>query len=662
MSDYQPSESKWWWKDYDYDHREHSYSTGSGSRSWMSKIGGYDSDWWKPKKKDVREVYQELLDQLQTSANLIGDFSRGSVEVHWSDGQNVNEIKPGNQQIYLSPDNLLTTTSGGSEISEEVLDSMTGKVYLASTLRETVDPKSYEKAKVARSVVKAKRNKMLSHYPCPCSSGKAFGSCCERKATDHDATVQSNALTIWEAMETAIARKQIVEDWSGFGPYIASDAERSSASKQEIQDYIDNSVDNPTADAASVAIAWNLLNANDPVKIPDVYDECVDSACEILENEIEAQNRFDSCRDISDRIYKIIKKKKEEEGEGEGEGDSNDDSDEGDSPSNDGKPGLCDGSLLGDKVKNKTDETLAEQQAGDPTDDGDKGEIRATPPDSLCDIGAKYELIKMKPESYHLSEYREVVGSHRSEIASIRSSLQFRSNIAKMQSFGHRSGDIDDNSLFKIKMNDDRVMTKTDVISSKKIAICLLVDESGSMGCGNRVRDARNVSIILAESLKGMDGIEVSIYGHSAEENYSEENYSKNGVVLREYYSPRQKNPAACMQIDARSQNHDSYAILHTANIFNKDFSDYDRKIMFVVSDGEPAGSNYGGKPARDHMLKVSQSCEKSRVEVYGIGVDNAYSESMGKSMYGDNRFVILKDVKGSLGIMSRFIRQIAMK
>ena len=83
--------SKWWWDDYNYSHRDYSYSKGSGSRSWMSKIGGYYSsdDYWRP-KKDTKEVFQDLLDQLQNSANLIGDESR-KINVHWSNGVDTND-------------------------------------------------------------------------------------------------------------------------------------------------------------------------------------------------------------------------------------------------------------------------------------------------------------------------------------------------------------------------------------------------------------------------------------------------------------------------------------------------------------------------------------------------------------------------------------------
>ena len=275
----------------------------------------------------------------------------------------------------------------------------------------------------------------------------------------------------------------------------------------------------------------------------------------------------------------------------------------------------------------------------------------------MCDMGKKFRVIK---ESCRLvTEYERVVLEHRKEIASIRSNLMFRKTQATMVSYGHRSGDIDENSLFKIRMDDDRVMTRTDSINSKRIAICLLVDESGSMNFYDEgapyYEQARNVAIILAEGLKEIEGIDVCVYGHTAEDGFS-------GVTLREYYSPRQKNLSSLMNIIGRRENHDSWAILHTANIFNRDYGDADRKIIFVISDGEPAGSGYGGDKARRHMLEVNQSCLKKGIEVYGVGIADAFSHKTGNEMYGENRCVILSDVKSSLGVMGRFIRQIANK
>lgn len=649
--------SSWWDRGYDY--RSYSYSKGSGSRSWMSKVADND-DLWRP-KKDPSKVYQNILDQLQNSANLIGENSQ-KISVHWSNGENVNEVKDSKngQHIYLSPDNLLSTTARGSnEVSEEILDAMTGKVYLASMFRETVSPKAYGQAQIARKEAKNPSNKKKEVF--------------------------KDAVRLWEVVETSIARAKIMEDWFGFGPYIAKDAERSSATKSQVQAFLDMSVISPTPTAAVTAIAWDILNPNEALDIPKVYEKCVDEAAKMMGRSVKAADRFSSCMELAEMIHKIIKlpkagtalpasapksgtgdasapkgkrpisgKSPKSEGKGEEKGKSGSKT-----PKEKPSPDLCDGSLLGKTVQNKTDSELGRQMASDAASKSEEEKLKegiyVPPPSGVSDNGKRYRLLKHNG-TRHSESYREVVMDHRSEIYAIKSSLMFRNNVNNLVSYGHRSGELDDNSLFKLRLNDDRLMTKRDLLSSSKIAICLLVDESGSMCENDRYQEARNVAIIMAESLKGMEGISVSIYGHTTDDGYDEQ------VELREYYSPRQRNLESCMSMGARYNNLDSWAIMHTANLFNRDYYDHERKILFVISDGQPAGQEYGDEPAMKHMLEVGKACRRKGIEVYGIGIDEAYSQSEGKAMYGDGGFVVLEDVHSSLGVMSRFIRQVAMK
>lgn len=596
--------SKWWFEDHKYDaNKNKTYSKGSGSRSWLTKLGGYysDYDYWKPKKNGA-EIYQDLLNQLQNSANIVGDSEIGSIKVRWSNGGNMNVISKDDKtrDIYLSPDNLVTD----SEVSEEVLDAMTGKVYLASTLRDTVDPSEYARANYARQ---------------------------------SDRPSSKNAVKIWESLETSIARSKVLEDWAGFSPYIAGDAERSSASKKRVQDYIDASENNPSADAASLAISWNILNSHDPVEVPEVYLPCMEAAASFMENEIPADKRFDNSIKLAEKIQSLLKEKG-------AEGDKGD------------MPEVCDGTLLGKIVKNETSEELAEQEA---KESDDKGEEKGNPfdcqaPDGMCDDGKKFDLVPVNVDSGDRVHYANILSSHISAIRSIQSSLMFRNTSEKLNSYGHRTGDIDENNLYKVFMNDDRVMLRTDVQNKKDIAICLLVDESGSMH--SRIEKARKVAIVIGESLKNIDGIECSIYGHSAQEG------DYYGVTIREYYTPRHRDMSRCMRMTDRTENLDSWAIMHTANLFYRDYIECNRKIMFVISDGQPSGCGYGGESAFKHMRSVCGACEKKGLEVYGIGIENAYGYGIGVKMYGENRFVILNDVESSLGIMTRFIRQVAMK
>jgi len=628
------SESGWWFDRYDYDYRDYSYSRESGSRGWMSKLGGYDdygySGWYGSQKDDPKQVFQNLLNQLQNSANIIGDNDDGVLKVKWSNGENCNTTTG---VVYLSPDNL---TNEEGCIEEETVDAMTGKVYLASAMRDTVDEDSYRAAQVARDM----------------------------SAKSH---IHRGAVKIWEAIETSIARHKVIGDWVGFAPYICKDSERSSAAKDDIQKFIDASSEEPNIDAAVLAISWNLLNPSERIRIPDCYDSCVDVAAEILSEEIKSKDRFRTAFSLSSKIASMLPSPPKEEDSSKSGDDSKDDDDgcscadcrkrrekeakKKGSKSKDNTPKVLDSSLLGDRVKNDTDESLANQE-GESDDESDTDKRVDIQFDRYADFSYQHEFLIAKEGNK--SQFDSVLKKHSSAIRSIRNGLLFRNNSMKMPSYGHRSGDIDENALFKIKMDDDRIMLRSETISEKSIAVCLLVDESGSMD-GERVRNARDVAITLASALGGVGGIVTSVYGHTAEENVS-------GCTIREYFTPRNPNLSSCMGMRGRMENHDGFAIQHTANAFYRDYGTCDRKIMFVISDGQPAGSNYGGSTARKHMKKVSDACRsKLGVEVYGIGIDNAYENRFGNEMYGEGNFVVLEDVSSSLPVMSRFVRQIAM-
>lgn len=629
------NESGWWFDRYEYDYRDYSYTRESGSRGWMSKLGGYgDYDYsglYGSYRDDPKKVHQNLLNQLQNSANIIGDDDNGIIRVKWSNGENTNS--PSETTVYLSPDRL---TNDDGQVEEETVDAMTGKVYLASALRDTVDRTTYASAQDAR--IKA--------------------------AQSH---IHRGAVSIWEAIETSIARHKVIEDWGGFAPYICKDSERSSASQEDVQKFIDASVEQPNVDAAVLGISWNLLNPNSRVRIPDCYDGCVDAAASALGEEIPSAQRFRAAYSLAAKIASLLPSPPKEEQEESGEGDDGEGDDDGcdcescrkgrerkkteSKPKKNPAPKVLDSSLLGEKVENSTDESLANQSAEseDPSDTDKTVDIKF---DRYDELGRNFNFV-IAP-AREKDRFDQMIRKHSSAIRTIRNGLAFRNNSMKMPSFGHRSGDIDENSLFKIKMDDDRIMLRTEVVSEKSLAVCLLVDESGSMG-GERVRLARDVAATLSTALNGVNGIVTSVYGHTAEED-------NDGVTIREYFTPRNPNLSSCMGMQGRMENHDGFAIQHTANAFFRDYGSCDRKIMFVISDGQPAGSYYSGASARRHMKKVADACRsKLGVEVYGIGIDNAYENAAGNEMYGQGNFVVLEDVTSSLPIMARFIRQVAM-
>lgn len=640
-----PTKSKWWWRDYDYDRNNYSYNSYSGSRSWRSKIG-YTYGYGLTGSKKKEEGYQDLLNQLQNSANLIHTDGHQNI-VKWSNGENTNDnTDPKNRIIYLSPDGVIE--EGSSVATDEMIDALTGKVYLASALRETVHLQAKARAKAARVISAATKSKRKSRAVCLCGAAKEYGECCRpvipRYGASNEILVDrlDSALVLWEAMETSIARQHVLNNWAGFSPYIYKDAERSSVTKAGLQTFINESAKSGSLElkTAVAIVAWNLLNTTDLVVVPPEYGPCIDVVIAAIQSEIPAEDRFDACYDIVVEISRIVQREQKKLPEFK--------------PSPDTIPKLLDTSMFGGKVVNSVDTSLAEQKA--------EGKDKANP---LCipdanDSTWPLQLIDLKPiDSINRVEYNDCVRRCRATINTLRSRFMLRENQDKLQSYGYRSGDIDENNLHKIVLDDDRLMMRTEIKAAKKYAFGLLVDESGSMDCSGctdtKIVLARNVAVTLAEALRGITGVELSIYGHTADDNHR-------GVVeLREYISPRKRDFASLMQLDARAQNIDSYAIMHTANKMLADYLELD-KYLFVISDGMPAGLGYGGSAAQQHMLQVCNAYRKKGVEIYGIGIANAFPESTGNSMYGAGRFVVLEDVMSSVGILSRFITQVLKK
>jgi nitric oxide reductase activation protein len=137
----------------------------------------------------------------------------------------------------------------------------------------------------------------------------------------------------------------------------------------------------------------------------------------------------------------------------------------------------------------------------------------------------------------------------------------------------------------------------------------------------------------------------------------------KDQLDMYEYFTVNHKNPWSIVHAINRGGNYDSFAMDYSARKMIKDYQAFERKLLFVISDGEPSSSGgYGGAPAMKHMRQVCEWGRRRNVMVYGIGICNAYSQADGEIMYGRGNFVILKDVMSSLTILTAFLRQVSTR
>lgn len=182
---------------------------------------------------------------------------------------------------------------------------------------------------------------------------------------------------------------------------------------------------------------------------------------------------------------------------------------------------------------------------------------------------------------------------------------------------GCRSGILDTTKLAEAYQGVPQVYLRQGHVRTNKSTICVLIDESGSMG-GKKEILARQAAILLNETFGKSLGVELYIYGHTAD--IGSIGYI-NLSVYREgsHYNPKFSLSKSC----AKSQNRDGDAILEVAKRVRKFTKE--NCIMFVISDGSPCANGYGGIPAiKDTAAKVKEA-EKLGFGIIQISIDAVY-------------------------------------
>lgn len=182
---------------------------------------------------------------------------------------------------------------------------------------------------------------------------------------------------------------------------------------------------------------------------------------------------------------------------------------------------------------------------------------------------------------------------------------------------GCRSGLLDTNKLAEAFQGVPQVYIRQGHVRTNKSTICVLIDESGSMG-GKREDLARQAAILLNETFGKSSGIDLYIYGHTADigsVGYINLNIYKEGS----YYNPKYSLSSS----GARSQNRDGDAILEVANRIRRFTKDY--CIMFVISDGCPCANGYGGIPAISDTAEKVKKAEKLNFKIIQISIAAVY-------------------------------------
>ena len=295
----------------------------------------------------------------------------------------------------------------------------------------------------------------------------------------------------------------------------------------------------------------------------------------------------------------------------------------------------------GDDIQKKVEEALSEleKQMGDMGElTSDPGESQPLSDEDMADCvkrdgnqlaGICENMITLGETSgsvlYKAEEDKETYDDSlrrvRKYIPAIAKTLRGHCSEYAVTYHGMRSGVLDTGKLAEAFQGVQTVYVREGTIRSDRMAVCVLIDESGSM-YGEKIRAARDLAVLLNESVATVPAIDLYIYGHTygdrCRDSYCEGRKIAELQVYREKgYAPRK----TLGSVTDRSGNLDSYAIREAAQRMRK-YSACRKNLMFVITDGAP-NERY------EQLASTVKELEKNGLDIVAVCIEPSYDPSM---------------------------------
>jgi hypothetical protein len=178
-----------------------------------------------------------------------------------------------------------------------------------------------------------------------------------------------------------------------------------------------------------------------------------------------------------------------------------------------------------------------------------------------------------------------------------------------------RSGRLDTNKLAEAKQMVPTIYERFGQVKTNKLNVGVLIDESGSMGWGDKMQKARQAAIFVNEVLKKQKDVQLFIYGHTADEAYF------NSCDIMIYKEPGVNTDSYALgSCRSRRNNRDGDAILAVAKRIRSKTSD--PGLLFVISDGSPNAAGYDGQKAIEDTRKKVTMAQALGFQVIQIAIE----------------------------------------
>ena len=594
-----------------------------------------------------KDVGMDILRELANTANLIQNSSDGSEK---------------NIEVRF------TQSSGASASNSIVIDA--GKFISADGKKvEQVEQAMLEE----KGRILAKQEMLRSKTSKEKMSVTGFTS----QTGD---MVSKTGISIFNGILTKNSFDKVKEKWSGFAPEVEAFQESISCEKQV------NQKTSMTDKVNAIMEKWTLPSSQ--VDFTDTgieehwneFKEILDHVSEDFKvnHSPEGYERLE----VAERIYQTIKDKivevQEEEKppapptppEPPEDGDGEDGEAEGGDGEAEGKDKKCKGHgspfktpaerLLDSPVPEEHSPAIAELNKLSSVDEKpeevklEEAEAKEGDPAKI-----KYQVTNARLKPKTKDAYRDFLIKNRRAIEAIKNSFAFKSVKLARPDFGKTLGDLDTNGLHKFHMGEKvRLFETKEVPKGKQYTIGLLLDQSGSM-MGRNITDARTVCLQLVEAIKGIRGIDLVVYGHTADSGGVAD-----VVQMFPYFGKGFDNTKNLAVADGIANNADGFAVRFISQKMIETNPANANSIhhLFVISDGQPSANCYDGALGVNHTNKCVVEARKAGVGVFGIGIANAFDHRIGDKLYGAGNWVTLADTMSSLPLLCRAIKKLVTK
>lgn len=335
---------------------------------------------------------------------------------------------------------------------------------------------------------------------------------------------------------------------------------------------------------------------------------------------------------LSNIVYKYVTKEEEEEEKEEEDGDGPPSS-KMDKSGLDGAAGAMSKSMDPEDMEDVSEEDIEEFE--DEMEEGDEDK--------------KSDMYIDREEEGHMMEGSKIIftksNTDRTKYIAVRDKIDFtkarivralferKSKNYDFAMKGMKSGRLDPGKIAEAVQGVPTVYERIASVKTSKVTVGVLIDESGSMS-GDRIRKAREAAIYINEIFNKMRDVTFFIYGHTADLGHS------NTTDIMVYREPGfQTDKFALGAVEARCQNRDGFAILACAQRMRSMTPDLG--ILFVISDGQPAASGYGGRQGIEDTRKKVSMAQQLGFQVIQIAIDESVPS---KDMF--DYYVTMTDIK----------------